>query len=357
MNLNTSAPLESLRNLADFERVSGELLSAEQTAWLLGGAETGRTMDRNIDIFARIGLLPRVLTGVTASDISANFLGSAIAAPILIAPLGHLTAFHPDGEISLAVAATENQLLAIISAHTRCSLEEIVEKSDAQFLGYQLYLYGDQKWASDQIARVSALGFKSLTITVNGIFRSPSYMRQSMPWDLRTVGNHNEPPLPIVKHYTEWTWTDLEILISNSPLPVAVKGLIHPEDCVRAVEAGAQAVWLSNHGGRCLEIDVSAVELVRSVRSKIGDTAQIIVDGGIRTGSDIAKSLCLGADLVAVGRPFAYGLVAGGTPGVSKVAKILVNELQIVAVALGVSTLQDFRRLGATIMNPIHTIL
>jgi len=225
--------------------------------------------------------------------------------------------------------------------HTRRSLEVLSKAAGSSGWSYQVYLYSDPAVVADQIARAVGLGASSIVVTVDSCHRSPSYQRQEMQWDARSHGKRDEMDLPPSRNDRVWNWRMVAELIRVLDVPLILKGVQSVADAVKAIDVGFQGVWLSNHGGRVNETDQSLLREVGEVREKIGHAVPLIVDGGFRTGGDIAKALLLGASHVGFGRPLIYGLICGGAEGVSEVLGIANRELELVLGTLGHANLRD----------------
>jgi isopentenyl diphosphate isomerase/L-lactate dehydrogenase-like FMN-dependent dehydrogenase len=229
----------------------------------------------------------------------------------------------------------------VISMHTRRNLEILAQSVGSAGWSFQVYLYSNPDIVAGQIERAVRLGSRSVIITVDSSHRSPSYERQQHPWDARNFGQRDEVELPESRDDRAWTWKMLEDLIRSLRVPVAIKGVQSPTDALRAKEAGARVVWISNHGGRANETDQSLLREVTAIRGLVGPDVAVVVDGGFRTGTDIAKALLLGASHVALGRPLIYGLVSAGSQGVANVLGIANRELSLVLGSLGIRDVSD----------------
>ena len=333
----TSHPLSILA----FERAAKSRLPEAQWSWVTGAAETGRTLRRNMEQFAEFGLRPAVLSGITTPKLDAHWAGAAVSSPVLAAPIGHLTQFHESGELGVIEGCGDTGTHCVISMHTRRNLELLASSAGPAGWSYQVYLYSSPDVVAEQIQRAVDLGTRSVILTVDGCHRSPSYERQHQPWDARKYGQRDEVELPESRDDRVWTWTMLAKLIEGVKVPVVVKGIQLASDALRAKEVGAHAIWISNHGGRANETDQALLREITAVRALVGPDLDVVIDGGFRTGSDIAKALLLGASHVALGRPLIYGLVSDGRRGVADVLGIASRELSLVMGSLGISDVRD----------------
>jgi isopentenyl diphosphate isomerase/L-lactate dehydrogenase-like FMN-dependent dehydrogenase len=328
-------------SLGEFEAFARAKLPAPQWNWVVGAAENGRTYLRNLNQFRDFYLRPRVLAGITSSRLESNFFGQVTASPIVAAPIGHMTQFDADGELAVMQACNETKTHCVVSMHTRRNLELLASAAGSAGWSYQLYLYSDPEVVLAQVERAVRLGATSVVLTVDSSHRSPSFQRQQLPWDARKHGKRDEPHIPESRNDRLWTWPMIAHLIKHVEVPVIVKGIQHAEDALRVQDSGCKAAWISNHGGRVNETDQSLLRELVKVRRAVGREFPLVIDGGFRTGSDLAKALILGTSHVALGRPLIYGLVEDGSRGIKSVINIAQSELAVVLGALGVSSVQD----------------
>lgn len=324
-----------------FETSARTRIPEAQWAWVVGAAERGRTYGRSLDQFSEFGLRPSVLAGVESTSLDTSWLHHKVSAPLVAAPIGHLTQFHQSGELGVIEACAERNIHCFVSMHTRRSLEVLAKAAGSSGWSYQVYLYSEPAVVADQIARAVGLGASSVVVTVDSCHRSPSYQRQEMPWDARNHGQRDEAGLPPSRNDRIWNWRMVADLIRVLDVPLILKGVQSVADAAKAIDVGFRGVWLSNHGGRVNETDQSLIREIGEIREKIGHAVPLVVDGGFRTGGDIAKALLLGASQVALGRPLIYGLICGGGEGVSEVIGIASRELGLVLGTLGIANLQD----------------
>ena len=325
-----------LESLSAFEAVAAIQMPREQWEWVVGGAESGRTLALNRDQFRKFSLSTRLLTGVDRVSCATSYLGVATSTPIVAAPLGHMTQFNDEGELAIVRGCGSVGAHCVVSMHTRRSLELLAVEAGASGWSYQIYLYSDLGTVTSQSRRAVDLGAASIVVTAGSGHRSPSYQRQQFPWDARRKGQRDEPDLPESRNDRTWTWSDLEKLCEAVRSPVVLKGIQSVEDARRALSSGVSGIWLSNHGGRDTETDHALLQELPRIREAVGLAMPIVIDGGFRTGSDVAKALLLGASNVAVGRPMIHGSVVAGDRGVSDVVQILTSETAAVLGSLGV---------------------
>jgi isopentenyl diphosphate isomerase/L-lactate dehydrogenase-like FMN-dependent dehydrogenase len=332
---------ESPASLEDYENYAKQILPPAQWDWVIGGAEQGRTYRRNLDQFRDFQLSPRVLAGIKATETASRFFAKPIEAPIIAAPVGHMTQFHELGELAVMEACKATGTHCVVSMHTRRSLELLAEQAGEAGWSYQVYLYSDPAVVASQIARAVRLGATSVVLTVDSCHRSPSYQRLRAPWDAREHGSRDEPDLPESRNDRLWTWGMARDLVGATDVPVILKGVQCADDAERAAEIGCAGVWISNHGGRNNETDQALLGELAKVRALVGPTYPLVIDGGFRTGSDAAKALLLGASQIAIGRPLIFGVVVAGAKGTTSVLRIIQDELKRALAAIGVADVLD----------------
>lgn len=334
-----------------FEELAKLRLPEAQWEWVVGAAEHGRTFRRNIEQFSEFGLRPAVLAGISTPNLASSWQGHEVGSPVVAAPIGHLTQFDESGELGVMEACRETATHCVVSMHTRRNLELLAQAAGAARWSYQVYLYSGPDVVARQIDRAVKLGAASIVVTVDSCHRSPSFGRQRLSWDARKVGQRDEVELPESRNDRVWTWSMLQQLIRGLPIPIIIKGIQFPPDAQRAKDAGACGIWLSNHGGRVNETNQSLLREIATVRAHVGPEIPLVVDGGFRTGSDIAKALLLGASHVALGRPLIYGLVNNGGLGVMEVLNIVKKELALVLGSLGIRDVHSASEHGAQIFE------
>ena len=346
-----------------------------------GGAEDETTMRRNRADFARWSFVPHYSRDVSRIDLATNILGSEVAMPIIASPTGMSRLFHPQGESAVARAARKAEILYSLSTMGSTSIEDVAAVSAGPKC-FQIYAFRDRGLTAEMIARARDAGFTSICLTIDvpvagkrdrelrtGMTLPPKL--GLMQWaDIaahpRWVWNHLSSPrlrLANVAHRVDEAdanvstlatyianqfdpsigWSDVEWIAREWGGPFAVKGILHRGDARQAVASGASAVWVSNHGGRQLDGAISSITALPAIAEAIGGSAQIILDGGVRRGSHAAKALALGADACAIGRPYLYGLAAGGEAGVARALEILRDELARSMALIGAADIASLR--------------
>lgn len=311
-----------------------------------GGAGDEVTVRRNRSAFDRIAFSPRILRGVAEQDLSTVLLGQELDLPVLFAPVGSITVFHPDGALACARVAERVGTASFVGTLASPSLEE-VRAGSAGPLFFQLYVYGDRDWTTDLVRRAEAVGYAAICVTAD----VAAYGRRER--DLRnrlapreTVERPNIGSAAATRVLDDtynalFTWDDLAWLRDTTTLPIMVKGVLSWEDAVLAADHGVDVVYVSNHGGRQLDHAPAAIEVLPEVVDAVGGRARIVVDSGFLRGTDVLKALALGADAVAVGRLMAWALAAGGEHGLQRAVELLATEMRVAMANLGVSSLRD----------------
>jgi len=309
-----------------------------QGAWdyLVGGSESETTLRRNRLAFDRWGFRPRILRDVSKIDTSTTFLGQRLRIPVMLAPIGSLQVFAPEGGAAAAQAAAEFGTIQVVSSVTLPSLEETAAAGAGPKV-FQLYVNGDMAWVKDMLDRVRAAGYIALTLTVD----TAIYSRRERPLLNRWAPPTRRGPLEGRRYLTELTWESMDQIKAMWGGPFMLKGVGTAEDAKLAVEHGVDVVWVSNHGGRQLDHALGSLDVLPEVVQAVGDRASIVVDGGIQRATDVLKAIALGADAVAVGRLQAWGLGAAGKDGCLKVLELLEHEMISGMGLLGITSLQQ----------------
>lgn len=346
-------------NLFEYEALAAKYLSQMVLDYYASGAWDEVTLRDNRAAFERYKLRPKMLVDVSKRDLSTNILGQSVSLPILIAPTACQCLAHLEGEIATAKAAADLNTVMILSTLATKSIEAVASVSNNCMQWFQLYVHRDRSLTQALVERAYHAGYQAICLTVDAPvlgrrerdkrnqFTLPSGIELA---NLTTLTNIQIPFQPgesgLFTYFAQQinpaiTWADLEWLQSLSPLPLVVKGILRGDDAIKAVEYGAKAVIVSNHGGRQLDGAIAAIDALAEVVAAVGDKADVLVDGGIRRGTDILKALALGAKAVLVGRPILWGLAVGGEAGVKHVLAILQDELDIAMALSGCASLKD----------------
>ncbi|MET9025875.1 alpha-hydroxy-acid oxidizing protein [Nocardia sp. NPDC004168] len=339
---------------AGLESLARERLDPAAFAYVAGSASAERTAAANRSAFDRYRILPRMLRGSTgpgARDLSVEVLGTKLAAPVLTAPVGVLELLHEGGEVIVAEVTKELGLGTVLSTAASSTIEDVGAAAGAWW--YQLYWPADDELACSFVRRAEQAGASAIVVTVDTPtlgWRPRDLEQAHLPFlHGKGIANYLSDPvfrakLPAAPEESEeamrtaiLTWVglfgnhtlrlaDLALLREWTDLPIAVKGILHPDDARQAVDAGADAVVVSNHGGRQVDGSIAALDALPAVVATIGDRADVLFDSGLRTGSDVLVALALGAKAVLYGRPWAYGLGLAGAAGVRHALRTLLAD-------------------------------
>lgn len=329
---------------------------------VIGGAGEERTTAANRAGFGRYRLLPRVLTDVSTIDTSVTVLGSQLAAPIFTSPTGGVSLAHPDGERGVARAAAAAGVGFILSGSAAFTIEEVAEVAGAE-RWYQIYWQGYREVMIDLAERAEASGYKAVVLTVDNAYdgRRPRVVRSAFAfpaeistrnferytteaWRDRVVLDRRGRPSKGMTPDVALVWRNVEWLKSAIHVPLVLKGIRSPFDAIRAAEAGADAIIISNHGGRSLDGEPATIEALEAIAQALDGRLPIILDGGVRTATDIAIALALGVSAVGLGRPMVWALANGGEATATAFLEHLVEDLERTFGLLGVSRRMDLGR-------------
>lgn len=340
--------------LSDYEPLAHARMSAGAQAWLEGGATDERTLRDNLAAFARLRLRNRVLRDLSGGHTRLELLGQTFEHPILVAPVAQHGVLHPDGERATALGAAALGAGLVVSTQSSLTLEEIARAEHGP-LWFQLYIQPDRDFTRDLVWRAEAAGYGALVLTVDapvsGLRNREQRSGFALPEAVNLRGMRGLPPQvarpgqsPLLAGaliQTVPTWRDVDWLLSLTRLPVLLKGILAPDDAREAVRRGAGGIIVSNHGGRTLDTLPATLDALPAVARAVEGRAPVLMDGGIRRGTDVLKALALGADAVLVGRPCMHGLAAAGAIGVAHVLHILRTEFEIAMALTGCRTLED----------------
>ena len=336
--------LENIFSLAEFEAQAESCMSAMAFAYVTGGAADELTMRANCEDWKRILLAPKILVDVSEISLRTEVMGQPLEMPIMLAP----AAFHrlccPDGELATVAGANQAGAGLVLSSFSTTAVEEVTAAANHP-VWFQLYAQKDRALTQEMVRRAEAAGCKALCITVDtpvlGARHRESRTQFALPSDFK-LPNLNLGPVshrPVRSAiYSELLnpalcWKDIEWLCSIAKVPVVLKGVLNPQDAALAVKAGVSGIIVSNHGARNLDTLPSTAEALPRVAERVDGKMTILVDGGIRRGTDVLKALALGAKAVLVGRPYLYALAFAGAAGVARVVELLSTEL-LMAMAL-----------------------
>ncbi len=315
--------------------------------YVAGGADDELTLADNLRAWDEIRLRPKVLRDVRQVDTATTLLGTAVRSPIGVAPTAFQRLVHPDGECAMAQGASARGCLMVLSTRATATPSDCHEAAPDAPRWYQVYVLNDRSRNERMIAAAVESGISALVLTADtpvlGRRRRDVVNQFALPPNLGGQSLHLEPgeDWNLVDQAADVTFEDIAWLHEISGLPVVVKGVVRADDAAACVEAGAAAVWVSNHGGRQLDGCVPTAYALREVVRAVGEQAEVYVDGGVRRGTDVLRGLALGADAVFVGRPAVWGLANGGREGVELVLKGLTGELKLAMALAGVRNLGE----------------
>ena len=344
---------------AELEAAAEEAMEPAPADYVYATAGTGDTYRENRDAFARWRIVPRMLRDVAERDLTTELLGQTLPAPVLLAPIGVQTSAHPDGERATARAAATLGLPMVISTASDTSMEDIAEASGDGPRWYQLYWPADEGVARSLVDRAEASGCDALVVTADNYipgWKPRDLQRAELPF-IKGVGVAQFFTDPVfraalektpeedlgaaVGHYLgvfvnpSLTWDDLERLRSWTSLPILVKGILHPDDAVEARERGVDGIVVSNHGGRQVDGAIATIDALPQIADAVGSDLAILLDSGVRSGSDAFRALALGADAILLGRPWIWGLALTGESGVEEVLRRFLAELDLTMALSG----------------------
>ncbi|MFQ5634555.1 MAG: alpha-hydroxy acid oxidase [Gammaproteobacteria bacterium] len=357
--------LERCINVRDVRDRAGAVLPAPVLGYLEGGADDEYTLERNLAAFRDFELLPRFLVDVGETDLATHVLGVDLDFPVLLAPTGMSRLFHPEAELAVARAAASSGTMYCLSTVATESIESVAAVSNGAKM-YQVYVFRDRGLNTEFVRRCKEAGYDAMCLTVDvpvggnrerdhrtGMALPPRFGWRSKlsfathpTWSLGQLGGPAFD-LPNVSRqfagkeaglaerlgflFSQFdatvTWSDAERLIAEWDGPFAIKGILSADDARRAVSIGATAVIVSNHGGRQLDTVPATMDCLTAIVDTVGDQAEVIVDGGIRRGTDVLKALAIGAKACMIGRPYVYGLATAGEAGVAHVLDIFRTEI------------------------------
>ena len=359
------AGLSKAFNVADVRALAGRALPRPIRDYLEGGADDEWTLARNRAAFGDWVLAQRTLVDVSVIDPGTDMLGFRAAMPLMLSPTGMSQLFHASGETAVARAAAAAGVPYGLSTMATTSIETIAATGANRY--FQLYLFRDRELTRALLERAAANGYGALCLTVDtamagnrerdlksGMIMPPRFTLGSLMsfaghprWSLGALKNRSFQLANVVDHVGDIgsagtsvidyvnaqfdrtaTWKDVEWLRSQWSGKLVIKGAIMPGDCLEAVDCGVDAVMVSNHGGRQLDTAGAPLDYLPAIRDRIGDRAELIVDGGVRRGTDVLKAIALGANGCSIGRPYLYGLAAGGEAGVARILSIFRSEIE-----------------------------
>ncbi|MFT3964746.1 MAG: alpha-hydroxy acid oxidase [Sphingobium sp.] len=353
--------LPDIRTLADYERYAAERMPEASWNHVQEGSGHGSAPGVDRAAFDRIRLLPRRLADLRGGSTAVRLFGQGHAAPFLLAPIAYQKLAHEEGELATVRAATALGITTILSTLSSVTLEEVAAAAAgaARELGrapvplwFQLYFQEDRARTLPLVRRAEEAGYGAIVFTVDAAVKRAGFQ---LPPGVEAANLRGVPPqsqstasgailfgTPLTEDAPRWE--DLAWLRERTTLPLLVKGVVAPEDARLAAEQGADGIILSNHGGRVLDSMPAAIEMLPLVRAAVGPSLPLLVDGGVRTGTDVVKALALGAQATLVGRPQMHALAVGGFTGVAHMLHMLRAELELAMAQLGCGTVAAIGR-------------
>jgi isopentenyl diphosphate isomerase/L-lactate dehydrogenase-like FMN-dependent dehydrogenase len=342
-------------NVHDYERLAEERLEPGVFGYYAGGAGDEWTLAENLAAYRRWVLRPRVLVDVGAVTTATTVLATEVSMPILVAPTAFHRLAHPDGEHATARAAAAAGTVMCLSTLATAGAAEVAEAAPGGARWYQLYWHPDRGLTRAIVEEAATAGFSAIVLTVDlpvlgnrerDLRTGFTLSDDLVPAFTRTASHTPEGGSEVLGWVVDprLTWKDLEWLRSLSDLPLLVKGILTAEDAVLAVEHGCEGIVVSNHGGRQLDGVSASLDALPEVVQAVGGRCEVLVDGGVRRGTDVAKALALGAQAVLVGRPVLWGLAHDGQAGVERVLALLRAELELTLALLGCTSPAEVTR-------------
>lgn len=342
--------MKRLINLSDIESRAEARMGTRARALVQGGAADETTVRWNREAYSQLRLRPRILTDVSHVDTRLTLFGVELPHPILLAPTAFHRVIHPQGELETVAGANASKSLLVVSSASNTRVKPIADRAQGP-LWFQMYVQSDRGFVTDVVREVEAAGCRALVVTVDAPVVGVRYRQMRARFRL---GPGME--LPYMYDITRgkdsllrggnsrMTWNDLDWLRSLTRLPILLKGIMHPDDAAQALKAGVAGLIVSNHGGRSLDTAPSTLSALPAVVDRVGGAVPVLMDGGIRRGTDVLKALAVGARAILIGRPYLHGLAIGGAAGVNRVIDILRDELEQAMALTGRTRLAEIDR-------------
>lgn len=360
----------------ELEQKAREKMRPEAFGYVWGNAGGGDTARANRAAFQQWRIVPRFLRNVARRDLSVQVLGQSFSAPLFVGPVGVQGIIHPDGELATARAAKKLGLPMVLSTFSSTPLEKVAEVLEDSPRWFQLYWPGNRDICASFVRRAEAAGYRALVLTLDSFhigwrevdlqnaynpfahgdglanyFSDPVFREMlNLPDKLFQAGAIRKA-IPLLTN-PALTWDDLAFLREHTKLPIVLKGILHPDDARRAVDAGAAGAVVSNHGGRQVDGSLASLDALVRVVAAVGTKLDVMFDSGIRHGADVCKALALGARSVFIGRPYCYGLGIAGEAGVTEVLHNLLAEVDLTLGLSGGTSLAELKDLVEIVARP-----
>jgi len=361
-------------SISELEQLSRQKLSPEAYGYVSGGAGSELSVAANRLAFERVEILPRMFNDVSVRDLDTEILGTRMPAPLMLAPVGVQSIVHPEGELASARAAAAQGVPVILSTASSHTIEDVAQEMGPASRWYQLYWPKDRELALSFVERATTSGYEVLVVTLDTTMLGwrprdlnlaylpflkgegiANYLSDPVFQAALPAGWKDDPGIAIGHWAYQFTnpsltWDDLRWLRQQTDMPIVLKGILHPEDARRAEQEGANGVIVSNHGGRQVDGAIASLRALPAIRDALGERFPVLLDGGIRTGSDVIKALSLGADAVCIGRPFIWGLALEGQAGVEYVLRCLLAEIDLTLALSGHSALDQLSSQSVSVL-------
>ncbi|MBD7945264.1 alpha-hydroxy-acid oxidizing protein [Psychrobacillus sp. Sa2BUA9] len=346
----------------ELEQEAREALEPGPFGYIRSSAGGEETYNKNISSFSKYSIVPRFLTDVSSLNTEVTILGHTYPHPLFIAPVGVNKIAHDDGEIAVAKAAAKYNFPYIQSTVSSYSIEEIAAATPGSSKWFQLYWSSNKEIAFSMARRVEAAGYEAIVLTVDTVmlgWREEDIRNQFSPLK-RGYGQGNYATDPVFMaalteqsqeaivdsileniYHPTLNWNDITELRNHTSLPILIKGILHPDDAKLAIEKGIDGIIVSNHGGRQLDGVIASIDALSGIVEAVNGSIPVLFDSGVRRGSDAVKALALGATAVCIGRPFVWGLAAGGQKGVERVLENFLQETKVSISLAGVRNMEE----------------
>ena len=324
--------------LGEIARQAERNLNRNHWDYLRGGADSEAAIVRNRMALGSLAFKPRILNDVSDIRTERTLLGKRLRIPVVLPPIGSVQQFHPTGGSGVAEAATAFGTTMILSSACLPGFEEVAPVGECSKI-FQLYLVGDQAWMDDIIERTIAAGYDAFCLTVD----TALYSRRERDIHKRFIPGSGRTATPgtVFDAQARMNWDTVAHIKERFDIPLVLKGIARADDAVRAVAAGVDVVYVSNHGGRQLDHAKGCIDMLPEVVEAVGGRVPVIVDGGFLRGADVIKALCLGADAVGTGRLLGLGMAAAGPEGVVRALELLEIELKMNMGLMGIADVDD----------------
>jgi L-lactate dehydrogenase (FMN-dependent) and related alpha-hydroxy acid dehydrogenases len=358
--------------VAELEAAAARTLKPEAFDYVAGGASGERTMRANLEAFDHWRIVPRMLRDVSQRDLSVEILGQKLPAPVILGPIGVQELVHPDCDLASARAAASLGIPFTLSTVSSRTIEDVAKAMGDGVRWFQLYWGKDREVTASMLRRAEKAGYSAVVVTLDTVmlgWRERDLKRSFLPFLAgKGIANYVSDPVfrsklqqppethpeAAVRLWTQifannaLTWNDIEWLRSQTKLPILLKGIQHPDDARRALDAGVQGVIVSNHGGRQVDGAIGSLDALPGVVSAVSGKVPVLFDSGIRYGSDALKALALGAKAVLLGRLYIYGLAIAGEQGVREA---VINFLADMDVTMGLCGIKACREIGSELLT------